>query len=218
MINVLYENEDILVIDKPAGLASQPGERVGASVVSAIEGQCHFHPYLVHRLDKETSGCMLIAKTPISAHSWALKLSEGAAKKKYQAICAGAPIAPNGQYVEPLVSGGKEQRATTIYTLLSRFGELDGEEPAFSLVEFDLGTGRTHQIRRHSSMHGHPILADDKYGNFALNKRLKREHKLSTLLLWACQLSLRGLPPIYSAVPSHFSEFLSQWKSAPEVR
>jgi 23S rRNA pseudouridine955/2504/2580 synthase len=218
MINVLYENEEILVIDKPAGLASQPGEKVGKSVISVIEQQCHFHPYPVHRLDKETAGCMLIAKDPASAGRWAPRLFDGQIKKKYRAICAGAPSATSGQYSDFLVSKGMEQSAITRYSLLCRFGDLDGEEPAFSMVEFELGTGRTHQIRKHSSMHGHPILADDKYGNFALNRRLKRERRLSMLLLWAYELSLQGVPPIHSALPSHFSEFLAQWNFTPEVQ
>ncbi len=89
--------------------------------------------------------------------------------------------------------------------------------PAFSLVEFRLGTGRTHQIRRHCAMHGHPIIGDDRYGDFALNRRLKKEVGARRLFLWAWALELPGLGRITAASPKHFIDFLSRWPEMPSL-
>jgi len=219
MITALYEDADILVIDKPAGLASQPGERVGSTVVSAVERDFHFHPYLVHRLDKETAGCMVIAKHEAAAAAWSALLAGRNVHKKYRAICADSPAKSDGVYTDPLPGGGLPQAATTRFHLLERYDCEAFGGPRFSLVEFELGTGRTHQIRRHSAMHGHPILGDDRYGNFRLNRELRRDLGVRKLMLWACSLELPGTGTIHSAMPPHFSGFFDRLKTTtpPEV-
>ncbi|MFA5851334.1 MAG: RluA family pseudouridine synthase [Spirochaetales bacterium] len=215
MIKILYENEEILVVDKPAGLPAQPGERVDSSVISVVENDCGFKPFPVHRLDKETAGCMMLAKSAGAASRWSAQLSERGIRKLYRAVCAGGPTNDKGIYADDLVIGGKPLSARTYYTCLARFGEGQDGKKAFSLLEAELGSGRTHQIRRHMAMHGHPILGDDKYGDFALNRQLKKTLGLKHLLLWACRLDIPGYAPILSPMPAHFSQFLGHWPDIP---
>lgn len=217
MIDVLFENDEILILDKPAGLPSQPGERVGSSVISVVERDFGFAPFPVHRLDKDTAGCMMVAKSAAAASRWSSLLAEKAVRKIYGAICSGGPARDAGSYVDALVADGKTQGAVTYYTCLARFGSNEGGDKAFSFLKLELGSGRTHQIRRHMSMHGHPVLGDDKYGNFALNRQLKKTFGLKHLLLWAGSLEIPGLSPIHASLPAHFADFLGRWPDAPDL-
>jgi 23S rRNA pseudouridine955/2504/2580 synthase len=212
MLTLLYEDDQIVVIDKPAGLAAQPGERVGNSVPSLLEAQLGHAVFPVHRLDKETAGCMLLARNPAAASRWSALLADRRVKKTYLAVCAGAPARDSGRYQDPLASGGQSQDALTFFHVRSRFGD------GYSLLELLLGTGRTHQIRRHMAMHGHPILGDDKYGDFSLNRILKKQAGLKTLMLWAWRLELPGMPLVQSTIPAHFSAFFSLWPDAPQIQ
>lgn len=218
MVGLLYEDEEILVIDKPAGLPSQPGERVKSSVISVCQSQFGIDPFPVHRLDKETSGCMILAKSSAAASLWSERVGTKHARKRYRAVCFGVPDKKKGSYEDALVTEGRTQSARTDFLLLSRLGVLDGEEGCFSYIEFELGTGRTHQIRRHAAMHGHPILGDDKYGDFTLNRRLKREFGMGKLLLWAFALDIPGFPAFRAAMPPHFSAFFKLWGPTTEAR
>ncbi len=217
MLPVLFENDEIIVVDKPAGLPAQPGERVGSSVISVVEKELGFAPFPIHRLDKETAGCMLLARTARAASVWSARLAEREVGKYYQAICSGGPDRDRGSYDDDLLIGDKPMSALTRYACLSRFGSLEegAAQPAFSLLELSLGTGRTHQIRRHMAMHCHPILGDDKYGDFPLNRRLRKLAGVKHLLLWSCRLELPSYPPIRASMPPHFAEFLGRWPDAP---
>jgi len=215
MLPILFENDEIFVVDKPAGLPAQPGERVGSSVVSVAEKELGFAPFPIHRLDKETAGCMMLGKNARAAARWSALLAERDIGKYYRAICAGGPSGNSGGYDDALAIGGKAMTALTRFTCLARFGSLGDLRPAFSLLELSLGTGRTHQIRRHMAMHGHPILGDDKYGDFPLNRQLRKQVGVKRLLLWSCRLELPGYPPIRASLPPHFADFLGRWPDAP---
>lgn len=228
MLPILFENDEIIVVDKPAGLPAQPGERVGSSVISVVEKELGFAPFPIHRLDKETAGCMMLAKNARAASAWSAFLMERDIGKYYRAICSGGPVSDRGSYDDALPIAGKAMSALTRYACLARFGSLEQDgpagsqppapapaRPAFSLLELSLGTGRTHQIRRHLAMHGHPILGDDKYGDFPLNRRLRKQAGVKHLLLWSCRLELPGYPPIRASLPSHFTDFLGRWPDAP---
>lgn len=229
MIPILFENDEILIVDKPAGLPSQPGERVGSSVISVVERDMRFSPFPVHRLDKETAGCMMLAKNASAASRWSILLGERSIGKFYRAICFGSPSLDRGSYVDDLSIGGKSLSALTRYACLARFGSTRDAETgaapgteagamsAYSLLELELGSGRTHQIRRHMAMHGHPILGDDKYGNFMLNRQLKKTMGVKHLLLWACRLEIPGYPTLRSSLPPHFSDFLGRCPDAPAI-
>jgi len=215
MIGILFENDEIVVIDKPAGLPSQPGEGVGSTVLSVVEDELGFKPFPVHRLDKETAGCMILARDAAAASRWSILLAERNVAKVYRAVCAGGPLADKGSYSDDLVKGGKASSALTHFSCLARFGRNEGKSPAFSFLELELGSGRTHQIRRHMAMHGHPILGDDKYGNFPLNRQLKKATGLRHLLLWSYRLEIPGNPPIIASRPRHFTDFLGHWSDFP---
>jgi 23S rRNA pseudouridine955/2504/2580 synthase len=215
MIPLLYEDEDILVIDKPAGLSAQPGEAVGACVVSVVERDLGFTPFLVHRLDKETAGCMVLARSSAAAARFSILVRDRDLVKTYRAICSGRPRLDRGTYRDPLVISGKNQTAATSYRLKAAFGAAEAWPKGFSLMEFELGTGRTHQIRRHCALHAHPILGDDKYGDFALNHGLKKALGVKGLLLWSREIVVPGLPRIRSSAPPGFLDFLGKFDDAP---
>ena len=237
MIDIIFEDESLFVIDKPVGLASQPGEGVVGSVVSVLEKQLGRRVFPIHRLDKETAGCMMLAKDSAAASRWSKILGERQTHKRYIAICGGLPPQAVGVYRDALKTRERLQEAETAYRLVTSFGALSGGgaergvegavqgetkdrgqgKPAFSLLEFRLGTGRTHQIRRHCALHGHPIVGDDRYGNFALNRRLKKEAQAKRLFLWAWGLELPGIGIIISAPPGHFIDFLGRWPGAPSL-
>lgn len=208
MISVLYSDDELVVIDKPAGLPSQPGEGVGASVISVVQKDLGFVPFPVHRLDKDTAGCMMIARSGSIAAKWSELLSGREVRKRYRAICAGMPAREAGVYDDALSSEGGEKYALTRFRLLRPLRLADRADGEFSLVEFEIGTGRMHQIRRHCAMHGHPVLGDDRHGNFAINKSIKKDYRMKQLMLWAWRLDLPGIGAVESAVPPHFAGFL----------
>jgi len=238
MLAVLYEDDEIFVVDKPAGLAAQPGEGVGVSVLSLIEEDFHFKPYPVHRLDKETAGCMIIAKDSVAASRWSALVASRKIRKLYWAVCSGTPEADLGSFDDPLTINKRKVTARTEYRCLGRYFSAEGTAenygasercgaackggaeagiPAerFSLLELELDSGRMHQIRRHLAMHNLPILGDDKYGDFTLNRRLRKQKALRHLLLWARCLELSDGTMIQAAIPKHFALFLADW---PEIQ
>ncbi len=215
MIPILFENEEIIIIDKPAGLPSQPGEGVRDDVIAVLERQRGQRFLPVHRLDKETAGCMILAKESGAAHRWAEAIVGKSASKRYYAWVAGKPDANSGVIDAELEGSRGAQRATTLWSLKEAWSfPLPGADPlVLSLLEIELKTGRMHQIRRHLAGIGHPILADDRHGDFALNKQLRRAD-IKRLMLWARELvlpPLRGIQDrpggasILSSEPPHFA-------------
>jgi 23S rRNA pseudouridine955/2504/2580 synthase len=211
-IAVLFENDQCIILNKPAGLAVQGGEGVGASLDSLLAAEYSPRPLLVHRLDRDTSGVILVAKSKEAAALFSgifarrLDAAQGAGvQKQYLAICAGRPAAAAGTIETELEVRGSALKAVTFYKCLS-----SGE---FSLLGLELGTGRMHQIRRHLASIGNPILGDDKYGDFPLNKRLRKERGLRRLLLHSSRLvipeGLCGFSLDVSApLPEYFGPFM----------
>ena len=224
-IPLLYENHACMVLNKPAGLAVQGGEGVGVSLDSILTQSCKNRPLLVHRLDKDTSGLILVAKEKEAAavFSALFNRTSGADRKKknenlsiikrYLAVAAGIPNPPKGIIRLDLNIRGQLKKSETIYRVLSasnspepsgkarqnRFSPIPGKkETAFSLLELELGSGRMHQIRRHLNLIHHPILGDDKYGDFSLNKQFRKTMGLKRLLLHASRLII---PPIPALLP-----------------
>lgn len=203
MLEVLYRNEDILILDKPPGLAVQPGAGIRTSLVEAVEGQFGFRPYLIHRLDRDTAGCIAVGTGPRAASRYSAILSDKArCRKIYRAMAAGIPDARAGVIRDEIRTPSGLRRAETRWRLLV-------SAAGFSLLELELGTGRMHQIRIHLAGQGHPILGDDRHGDFPLNKRLAREYGLKRLLLYAARLELDTDPPIRVSAPPppHFLAF-----------
>ena len=189
-IPLLYENDLCFVFNKPAGLAVQGGEGVKTSLDSILSLHCSPRPLLVHRLDRDTSGVILVAKTKEAAHFFSGLFSspKSGLKKQYLAVCKGVPEPETGK-ISLAIDGKKSE---TFYKLISSLNLCvplrEENSNKFSMLELELGTGRMHQIRRHLSQISHPLLGDDKYGDFSLNKKLRKAIGLKHLLLHASRL------------------------------
>lgn len=205
MIPILYEDSRMIVIDKPSGLASQPGEGVRVSVPDAVERDCGFRPYLVHRLDKDTAGCLALARTAADAAWLSELLATEAARKVYRAAVFGRPEPPRGVLSDAVRSKGRELSAETRYSLIA-------SAEGLSFVEAELGTGRMHQIRQHFAGAGWPIVADDRHGDFRLNKAAAKSLGAKRLFLYAWRLSLPlgGGLELRASMPPHFQALLAR--------
>ena len=223
---VLFENDSCLILNKPPGLAVQGGEGVKVSLDSILSEHYSVRPLLVHRLDKDTSGVILVAKTREAAAGFSALFAGGQGKKgralvkQYLGVCSGIPKPEQGIIrlkLEVRGSGRQksEKESETRYQLLSTrtVTGADGEFPC-SLLELELGTGRMHQIRRHLARIAHPLLGDDKYGDFSLNKNLRKACALKHLLLHASRLVIPPVTPllpggldISAPLPEYFSPF-----------
>jgi 23S rRNA pseudouridine955/2504/2580 synthase len=181
-LDVLYEDEVLLVIDKPAGVAVHGGSGIGFGVVEQLrlaQPQARFLE-LAHRLDRGTSGVLMLAKRRSALLSLHRQLREGRVQKFYAALVKGrwrderrsVRLALEKHVVasgERRVSVNREGlQAHTVFRLRRAYSR-------YSLLEAELKTGRTHQIRVHLAHIGFPIAGDDKYGDFKLNKELARQ-------------------------------------------
>jgi 23S rRNA pseudouridine955/2504/2580 synthase len=228
-VAVLFENDEILILNKPAGLAVQGGKGITVSLDSLLAEEYQPRPLLVHRLDQDTSGLILAAKNREAAARFSRLFAEeraldprgkaGSGKalvKQYCAVCSGTPPEDSGVIELSLIVGDAEKKARTAYKRLAGNGE-------FSLLELELGTGRMHQIRRHLAHIGNPVLGDDKYGDFALNRGLRKSMGLRRLLLHASRLIIPAGPAgpagmaapldISAPLPDYFSPFLELLRS-----
>jgi 23S rRNA pseudouridine955/2504/2580 synthase len=194
---VLLEDEHLLALDKPAGMAVHGGSGVSRGVIEQLRLERPDARFLelVHRLDRDTSGVLLVAKKRSALTALHAQLREGEVEKRYLALVKGewrrarqTVSLPLTRYLteegERRVSvDGDGMRAETTFALERGFA-------GYSLLSADLHTGRTHQIRVHLAHLGFPILGDEKYGDFALNKALARGG-LKRMFLHAAELAFR---------------------------
>jgi 23S rRNA pseudouridine955/2504/2580 synthase len=194
LIPIVYEDDEIILINKKSGLASQGGVGVGKSVDTELSAQIGQKVYLCHRLDKDTSGLLLCAKTSAAANKWSRLVGEKSVKKEYLALCFGQPKNPSGKISLPIKEKGQSKSAVTYYekAQLSDFlrEEAEASNLDVCLMKLTLATGRTHQIRIHLSQSELPIIGDDKYGDFKLNKAAKSLLGLKRLCLCAFRQTL----------------------------
>ena len=208
-MEILYEDDFSIVVNKPAGLAVQGGKGVKTSLDKILAEIRNPPPLLVHRLDKDTSGLLLAAKGREAAARFSRILgTERQAVKQYTAVCAGHLEKKEGSIKDDLLIRHSVKKSETRYKVI-KSGKLDMPEAQdFSVLELELGTGRMHQIRRHLAMNGNPILGDDKYANFALNKKLRKALGLKHLLLHAFRLVIKEYELDVSApLPERFNGF-----------
>lgn len=191
---VLYEDDDLLVIDKPAGMAVHSGSGIGSGLIEALRS---VRPEgtvleLVHRLDRGTSGCLLLAKTRAALNSLHQQMREGGMDKRYVALVRGR-WRGRGKIVRTVLEKGRLQSGERMVRVSEEGQEAESHfTPRHSyahetLVEIRLMTGRTHQARVHAAHLGHPIAGDDKYGDREFNREL-RARGLRRLFLHAARL------------------------------
>jgi 23S rRNA pseudouridine955/2504/2580 synthase len=176
---ILFEDARLLVLDKPAGLAVHGGSGVQLGCIEALRvlRPAAKSLELIHRLDRATSGCLLIAKRRSALRLLHAVLREGRMEKRYLALIQG-PWAPGWVDVDAPLSA---RRAGELRVRVdeegklarSRFRCVEAFGSTASLVEVQLFTGRTHQIRVHAAHLGHPLAGDDRYGDRAFNKRMQ---------------------------------------------
>lgn len=188
---ILYEDADLLVVDKPAGLVVHPAAgNPDGTLVNALLHHCAgrlsglggvARPGIVHRLDKDTSGLLVVARTDPAHERLARQFHDHSVERHYLAVVAGVPVPPAGMIVRPLaraagnrkkvivVPEGEGREAVTRYRVL-------GANPAgtAALVECRLETGRTHQIRVHMTHIGHPLIGDPVYGRGRVPAALRK--------------------------------------------
>lgn len=178
--HVLFENPRLLVINKPSGIAVHGGSGLSYGIIEALRAERSTAPYLElgHRLDRETSGCLVIAKRRSFLRAFHEQLQQGQVKKLYLALVDGqwqggkrtvdVPLRKNqlrgGERMVSVDAEGKT--AISIFRPVSVYQDT-------SLVEVELKTGRTHQIRVHGQHIGHPLAGDEKYGDEQFNRRMR---------------------------------------------
>jgi 23S rRNA pseudouridine1911/1915/1917 synthase len=196
-LEVVYEDKDLIVINKPAGLVVHPAAgNPDGTLVNALIAHCgtdalaiggEARPGIVHRLDKDTSGLLVAAKTERAMASLAKQFANHTIERAYNAVVWGAPRDSTGliesqigrspfdrKRMAVLRGGGKLAR--TRYKVLEKFGP--GDRPFASLIECRLETGRTHQIRVHLTHLGHPLIGDPQYGRSRTAPRGKSDAEL----------------------------------------
>ncbi|MEW6360386.1 MAG: RluA family pseudouridine synthase [Planctomycetota bacterium] len=176
LVDIIHEDTAIVALNKPAGITSVPGkiERTGTyyhalkEYFEGREGE-HFTPRIIHRLDKQTSGLMIIGKHTEAERQVAKQFEDHSVRKEYLTIVGGSVMQDEGQIDLPIAAGGEHgggmevdpahgKEAQTTYKVLDRFR-------GFSLLLAIPRTGRTHQIRLHLAAIGHPVAADGVYGS-----------------------------------------------------
>jgi 23S rRNA pseudouridine1911/1915/1917 synthase len=249
-LDILYEDDALVVIDKPAGLVVHPGAgNPQRTLVNALIAHCGetlsgiggvARPGIVHRLDKDTSGLMVVAKTDQAHRALAEQFADhgrtGQLERGYLALVWGAPSRPQGIIDAPIrrhptsrtkmaVHPGKGREAVTHLRVLETFGRGEGREgPIASLVKCTLETGRTHQVRVHLAHIGHPLIGDPLYAQGFKSKLRKLpepiREKISALdrqALHAAHLAFvhpvsGTLLEFNSALPADLAEIVEAFK------
>jgi 23S rRNA pseudouridine955/2504/2580 synthase len=191
---VIFEDKHFLVIDKPAGMASHGGSGVSFGAIELLrQARPKEHLELVHRLDRDTSGVLVFARTRAGLTGLQAAIRAGEVTKQYLCLMVGHPqkakFDVNAPLKKSVLQGGERmvRVAEDGKPSLTFFREME-QYPGARLMQATLGTGRTHQIRVHAAHVGHPLAGDAKYGDKEANKRL-RELGLNRLFLHAAHLS-----------------------------
>lgn len=192
----LYEDEHLLALNKPPGIAVHGGSGISFGVIEQLRAERPELKFLelVHRLDRETSGVLLLAKKRGALVELHRAIREGEIEKYYLALVKGVWRNAKQSVKLPLhkyttAAGERRVSVTENGRLAHTVFYLEKQWPDFSLLWAELQTGRTHQIRVHLAHLGFPIVGDDKYGDFELNKQV-RKLGLSRMYLHACKLTL----------------------------
>ena len=225
---IIYEDEGLLVLDKPGGVAVHGGSGVSFGVIEALRALRPGESLeLAHRLDRDTSGCLLVARRAPVLRTLHALLREGAVEKRYLTLLRGrwnfgtrridvplrTDLRVGGERTVRAAAGGKAAAST--FRPVQFFGRLA------TLVEVALETGRTHQIRVHAEHAGHPVAGDEKYGDAEFN-RVLRDCGLARMFLHAHSLSFTWpqgtLFSINTPLPAELAAVLDALSSLPAAR
>ena len=230
---IVFEDAHLLIIDKPAGVAVHGGSGVSFGVIEQLRASRPDAKFLelVHRLDRDTSGILLLAKKRSALINLHAQIRDGHPDKRYLVLVQGDWQNARQHIRLPLfkynASDGERRvrvqadglASHTIFTLMKRYGN-------FALLEAELKTGRTHQIRVHLASSGFAIAGDDKYGDFALNRQLQKSDgkriALKRMFLHAHQIAFlhpeSGKPVTFNApLPAECSRFLDSLNAQPAI-
>jgi 23S rRNA pseudouridine1911/1915/1917 synthase len=229
-LDIVHEDEHLLVVDKPAGMVVHPAAgNFDGTLVNALLHHCAgrlsgiggvARPGIVHRIDKDTSGLLVVAKTDVAHEGLAAQFARHSVERRYLALTAGLPVPARGTIDAPLarsaanrkkiaiVEGKRGKRAVTHYRIVRPLREA-------ALVECRLETGRTHQVRVHLASIGHPLLGDPVYGRTrAAHREILKSLDFHRQALHAAALGF--VHPVSkenlsfeSALPSDIQELLS---------
>lgn len=220
-LSILYEDEDILIIDKPKGMVVHPAPgHYSGTLVNAVMFHCKdnlsgingiLRPGIVHRIDKDTTGSLIVCKNDAAHQFIASQLKEHSITRKYRAIVHGRLTLEEGTINAPIGRDEKERKkmavnekngkpAVTHYKVLKTFRE-------YSYIECRLETGRTHQIRVHMASIGHPLLGDVVYGNRKTNYHLEGQ-TLHAMTIGLKLPSTGEYLEISAPLPSYFEHLL----------
>ena len=228
-LDFIIQTEDYVIVNKPSGLASQPGSgtRPGESLVEYLwewgkkEG-LNFKPTIAHRLDQETSGMIIAALHGDTLRDFTRLIREHEVDKYYFALVKGNLKKDRGTINESLLrtdsakgskmlvgqENDKAQTAITHYRVKQHY-------EGYDLVKIKLETGRMHQIRAHFASIGHPLLGDTRYGDFALNREVKKLFGLNRLFLHSCRLEFdwQGEHKVFDCpLPTELQNVIKQLK------
>jgi len=187
-LDIVFEDDDLLVLDKPAGVAVHEGKGIlkRDTVLGQLETAYRARgiaPRLVHRIDKDTSGLLVAAKNDETAERLERLFDTGDVEKEYLALVAGRLPAKRDTIDAPLP--GREGRPVTAVTHY----KAEREFPGASLARVRIDTGRMHQIRLHFASIHHPIVMDDEHGDFAFNKEFRKKFGLKRQFLHASMIA-----------------------------
>ncbi len=230
-VDIVYEDEDIAVVNKPQGLTVHAGSgNLSGTLVNALLYRLNslssingvVRPGIVHRIDKDTSGLLVVAKNDAAHLSLSAQIAEKTCRREYLALCEGIfkedtgrietyiGRSPSDRVKMAVVPKEKGKYALTEYEVQARYAE------GFTLARFRLYTGRTHQIRVHCRHIGHPVVGDPVYGS------KKQKFHLAGQLLHACRLELThprtGERMSFEApLPAYFTDVLSRLERGGRV-
>ena len=224
-LNIIYEDKDIIIINKPKGMVVHPANgNLDGTLVNAILALCkdslsgiggEIRPGIVHRLDKDTSGCIIVAKNDKSHINLSEQLKNHQIKKTYIALVRGTikeneatinmPIARSTTDRKKMAVNKKGKEAITHFKVLERF------ENKYTLLQINIETGRTHQIRVHLSNIGYPIIGDEVYSN----GKNEWEIKGQCLHAWKiefCHPTTQKQIKVEAEIPQYFQEIIKDLK------
>jgi len=194
---IVYEDPDLLVLNKPAGVAVHGGSGMSHGVIEVLRAMRPDAKELdlVHRLDRDTSGCLIVAKRRAALRDLHAQLREGRAEKRYLALVCGKWDLGQKRIELPLATGERRggERHVAVRShgqmAVSTFRPVQFFGTAATLMEVEIGTGKTHQIRVHAAYAGHPVAGDDKYGDRERNEEL-RQYGVERMFLHAASIGV----------------------------